>query len=254
MKRILVTVVAMGVLASAPSALAADLRAPMPMKAPLPVVAALYNWTGCYVGVHGGYAWGRKRVYDDAGIEIEEVRHNVDGPLVGGQLGCNVQRDRWVFGIEGQAAWADIDGDVPFDPTLGPPVTAFRTKIDVLGSVAARLGYAFGATGQTLIFVKGGAAFAHEQYFSTGGGLAFDDYQTDKHLRWGFMAGAGFEQAWGANWSFKAEYNFNHFGRKTYEFCNALAGCDPLGISQHLHLVKVGINYRWGPSAVVARY
>lgn len=253
MKRILVTAIAIGILAPAQSALSADLRARMPMKAPPPVVATLYNWTGCYVGVHGGYAWGRKRVYDDAGIEAEGTRHNVDGPLVGGQLGCNVQRDRWVFGVEGQAAWADIDGEVPFDPSLNP-VTAFRTKIDILGSVAARLGYAFGATGQTLVFLKGGAAFAHEQYFSTGLGLAFLDFQTDKHLRWGFVAGAGFEQALSDNWSFKAEYNFNHFGRKTYEFCNAVAGCDTLEVRQHIHLIKVGINYRWGPTAVVARY
>jgi outer membrane immunogenic protein len=245
----------MAVLASTQWALAADLRARMPMKAPQPVVAALYSWTGCYVGVHGGYAWGRKRVYDEAGIEIQGARHDVDGPLVGGQLGCNLQRDRWVFGIEGQAAWTDIDGEVPRDLSLTPPVfTAFRTKIDILGSVAARLGYAFGATGQTLLFVKGGAAFAHEQYFSTGLGLAFLDYQTDEHLRWGFMVGTGFEQALSANWSFKGEYNYSHFGRKTYELCNAVAGCDSIEVRQHIHLVKVGINYRWGPAPVAARY
>ena len=139
MKRFLMTAVAMAVLASAPSALAADLRARMPVKSPPPVVSALYSWTGCYVGVHGGYAWGRKRVYDDAGIEAEDARHNVDGSIVGGQVGCNVQRDRWVFGVEGQAAWADIDGEIPFNPSLGFPVTAFRTKIDILGSVAAGL-------------------------------------------------------------------------------------------------------------------
>ena len=43
---------------------AADLRRPMPVKAPPASVATLYSWTGCYVGVHGGYAWGNKRIDD----------------------------------------------------------------------------------------------------------------------------------------------------------------------------------------------
>ena len=37
------------------SASAADLRRPMPVKAPPPAVVAVYSWTGCYVGAGGGY-------------------------------------------------------------------------------------------------------------------------------------------------------------------------------------------------------
>jgi outer membrane immunogenic protein len=43
-------------------AMAADLRPrPMPVKAAPVPVATLYSWTGCYIGAHVGYAWGRKR-------------------------------------------------------------------------------------------------------------------------------------------------------------------------------------------------
>ena len=43
-------------------------------------------------------------------------------------------------------------------------IIGFRTEANVIGSLAARLGYAFGATGQTLVFVKGGAAFINEKF------------------------------------------------------------------------------------------
>jgi outer membrane immunogenic protein len=51
-------------LALAHSALAADLPARMPVKAPPLVAPAVFTWTGCYIGAHGGYAWGNKRWTD----------------------------------------------------------------------------------------------------------------------------------------------------------------------------------------------
>jgi outer membrane immunogenic protein len=45
--------VAVLALAAASPALAADL----PLKAPPPAVAA-WNWSGFYIGGHGGYGWG----------------------------------------------------------------------------------------------------------------------------------------------------------------------------------------------------
>ena len=43
--------IALAALLAAPSAMAADLKAPL-YKAPPPIVA--YSWTGCYVGGHVG--------------------------------------------------------------------------------------------------------------------------------------------------------------------------------------------------------
>ncbi|MPZ38524.1 MAG: outer membrane beta-barrel protein [Rhizobiales bacterium] len=236
--------------------MAADMR--MPVKAPpLPPPPVLYSWTGCYIGGHVGYAWGKKEVdvlpFDPFQADLD---HDADGFVAGGQVGCNLwQSDRWVFGIEGQASWADIDGDVTVTgQTFG--WTGFGTKADVIGSLAGRLGYAFGATGQTLLFVKGGAAFIHEHHTATFfGPLTFE---TDKELRWGWMVGAGFEQALGNNWSFKAEYNYSHFGSKDFDVCfgPGAPDCVSFEVDQHVHLVKVGINYKFGGfgGPVVARY
>jgi outer membrane immunogenic protein len=248
MKKILGGLVISAFLAA--PAMAADMR--MPVKAaPVPVVT-VFSWTGCYIGGHVGYAWGKKDI-SFPGIIAGSLDHDVDGLVAGGQVGCNLwQNDRWVFGIEGQASWADIDGDV-FGVVQTP--NGFKTEADVIGSIAARLGYAFGATGQTLLFVKGGAAFIHEQFFTNIGPVAnFNFQQSDKELRWGWMVGAGFEQALNSNWSLKAEYNYSNFGNDNLSLCVVGGACLDYDIKQHVHLVKVGINYRFGGGPVVARY
>src|ERR1019366_10453762 len=38
--------------------------ADMPVKAPAPIVAPLYNWTGPYIGIAGGYGWGNSNQTD----------------------------------------------------------------------------------------------------------------------------------------------------------------------------------------------
>ncbi len=218
MKKILGGFVVSALLAA--PAMAADMR--MPVKAaPAPIVT-VFSWTGCYIGGHVGYAWGKKEVTPAIPVVGNfNYDHDLDGFIAGGQIGCNLwQRDRWVFGIEGQASWADMDGSIGPDINFTAGPNGFRTEADVIGSIAARLGYAFGATGQTLVFVKGGAAFIHEQFFVNQGGLNDFAFSSDKDLRWGWMIGAGFEQALNSNWSLKAEYNFSHFGTDDVRVCN----------------------------------
>jgi outer membrane immunogenic protein len=245
-------VLALGATLATPT-MAADMR--MPVKAPPAPVITLYSWTGCYIGGHVGFGWGQREttlVPNTLGIDFD---HDADGVVAGGQIGCNLwQNDRWVFGIEGQAGWADIDGDRPFDPAIIG--SGFRSEIDIVGSIAARLGYAFGATGQTLGYIKGGAAFASHKFVNTSPPPAID-FESDRELRWGWMVGAGFEQALGSNWSVKAEYNFSHFGDRDLTLCTVGAACVNFETGGHLHLVKVGLNYRfggWGGAPVAARY
>jgi outer membrane immunogenic protein len=82
--------------------------------------------------------------------------------------------------------------------------------------------------------------------------------------RWGGMVGLGIEQALGPNWSAKVEYDYMDFGTKSYTFIGTqvtpgVAATTPVrfssDISQNIHLVKVGLNYRfnWG-GALVAKY
>jgi outer membrane immunogenic protein len=236
---------------TAAPAMAADMR--MPVKAPPPIAAPVFSWTGCYVGAHGGYGWGTKKWSDPFG-DITE--HDIDGWLVGGQLGCNIQNDRWVFGIEGQASWADFDGRSRLDPGPAPVAVDYFSKTDIVGSIALRLGY---AVDRTLFYVKGGAAFAHDKHWEEFVTPLFAGTNvSEKHLRWGWMAGGGFEYAFTGNWSGKIEYNYMDFGRKDVQFCleGGSGSCFDYSIKQHIHVVKAGINYRFGGfgGPVVARY
>ena len=70
---------------------------PVLYKAP-PPAPAIYNWTGCYVGIQGGGGV----LYD--GLTLE----NGGGALAGGQLGCNRQIGQFVLGVEAEGWWSGL--------------------------------------------------------------------------------------------------------------------------------------------------
>ena len=64
------------------------------------------------------------------------------------------------------------------------------------------------------------------------------------------MLGAGVEFAFTNSISGKLEYNYMDFGTRTYSFTIAPAGVSfsetlDAKIRQNIHLVKVGLNFRW---------
>lgn len=234
-----------------PPALAADvaMKAPVYKAAPSPITA--FTWTGCYIGGHAGGGWARKTWSDPTGAIFapgtEFLSSNPSGFIGGGQVGCDYQMGSLVFGLEGQASWADLNQDSNFSvPTfIGPVGLVGRSKIDFLTTATARIGYAFD---RTLIYAKGGAAWAHDEFsvFRTDGRLA----ASAKDTPLGWTVGAGAEYAFAPNWSAKIEYNFMDFGKNTNTFtCTAAAvgicTVAPMDIDQHVHTVKVGLNWRW---------
>src|SRR5438067_3293170 len=98
MKKILLAGVAITAISAAVPANAADLR--MPVKAaPIAAPAAPYfSWTGCHVGAHVGWGWGRKKTHegrlsDDGGFSSRtqsSTKIDTSGGLFGGQVGCDI--------------------------------------------------------------------------------------------------------------------------------------------------------------------
>jgi outer membrane immunogenic protein len=245
MKRLLFGTTALIVVSATSAASAADL--PVRYKAPVAAPVA-FSWTGCYIGANVGGGWGPKVWTDPALGGTEFSRHDLSGAIAGGQAGCDYQTGIWVFGIEADAAWADLRGDGP--DFLSNGTLQDNSRVNAVGSVTGRVGATFE---RALFYVKGGAAWARDKFFVsdfTGATLATAD-----QTRWGFVVGGGWEWAFAQNWSVKAEYEYMDFGKQSATFSGPGTAPFSFDIDQKIHLLKLGVNYRFGWDApLVARY
>ncbi len=165
MKKMLLGVVGLVAIGAAAPAVAADLAPRTYTKAPPPMMAAIYDWSGFYVGLNGGGAssrecWTATSVAGRA-AELREGCHTATGGLVGGQIGYRWQAASWVFGVEAQGDWADLKGsNAELDGVI--PYTN-QTKVDAIGLFTGQVGYAWDSV---LLYVKGGAAVTDNKYSS----------------------------------------------------------------------------------------
>jgi len=234
------------------AASAADL-APRYYKAPPPVVSPLYNWSGFYAGINGGWGtshncWTRTATAGAAIAPVSEGCHDADGGTVGGQIGYRWQASNWVFGLEAQGNWADFRGSNA--SLLFGGLATNRTKIDAFGLFTGQVGYAWN---NVLAYVKGGAAVTDNRYdgLATVSGLVTDT--AGSNTKWGGTVGAGIEYGFAPNWSFAVEYDHLFMGTDNYAFNTAGLPTRNENIKQDADLVTVRVNYRFG-GPVVGRY
>ena len=188
--------------------------------------------------------------------------YGVNGPLGGGQIGYNYQMGWVVAGIEAQWSWANLTGSDSCTalPGVNVPVTC-RTTVDSLGTAAIRLG---STINHALLYVKGGVAWADDKHETAGrfgladGSILAASPQASKWVL-GYMLGGGVEYAFTPNWSGKMEYNYMDLGQDSYSFLvtsttGAATNRYDIDIHQRLHVIKFGINYHFGSSAIVAKY
>ena len=216
MKKVLLTTVGLVALGVAP-ALAADLPARAYTKAP--AVAPLPAWTGFYIGAMGG--WGKENADNGA----------MSGGFAGGTLGYNWQTGPVVFGVEADAAWADIKASAGI-----PGFVTASDKIQDMGTVRGRIGYAFD---QVLVYGTGGYAWADTKLGLNVLGVSF----SDSKVLSGWTAGAGIEAMFAPHWSVKGEYLYRSFSGQTF-FSNVLAGGVSTG-TLNVNSFQVGVNYHF---------
>ena len=244
-----------------------------PVVAPVPV----FSWTGCYLGIEGGGAWGHSQhigaaddVFEDdklvtqfSGVPISDS-FRVSGGLVGGTLGCNFQVGKVVVGAEGDGSWVSKKGSgpevrVPEDDSsprfIGTTGWTDSTKERWLATFRGRAGWTFSP--QWLVFVTGGFAVAGMEAIvnEVPEGLAF----TDRKTQFGWTVGGGIEWAFLANWSFKVEYLYVRLEDAVF-FQNACGGSQltvpcttppapgPRFVPLDDHIVRAGLNFHfWTP-------
>ena len=160
MKKFLLGTVGLFALGMVTPASAADLAARPYTKAPPPIVAPIYDWTGFYIGANGGWAQSRNCVdfFNATGIDFADGCRERSGGVVGGQLGYRWQASQWVFGVEAQGDWADLSNT---RVSIINPLFSTRTKTDGIGLFTGQIGYAWNAS---LFYVKGGAAVTDNRF------------------------------------------------------------------------------------------
>jgi outer membrane immunogenic protein len=238
MKKFVAGVVFAAALFSAP-AFAAD----MPVKAD-----PLFNWTGWYLGVNGGYSWGRSRttVNDGATTTTQSLRH--DGWEGSGEGGYCYQTPGAVT-----VTCIELRYDFPRErgrATDFPGTTVITTpQIDPF-LVGPHFGYLSDAN-HTMWYLAGGLAVGEV------GGNATAGTESGTAHKWtaGWYLGAGIEHMIDQHWSWKLEYDYVSFADKnganaltTVGRVGGVPGGTTIGVggSAYDNVVTVGLNYHFG--------
>ena len=171
---------------------AADLGPTQTKAAPS---AAIYRWTGFYLG--GNLGGGMASSHFNDLCFFCSTATPTNGFFTGGvQIGYNYQFGRGLVGIE-----ADVNGNSRFgDSVIDGIAFRVKTKADVGGTLRARAGL---VVDDALVYVTGGAAWAEaNQTGSTPNGNTADRSGNI----WGGVIGAGVEFALGPNWTVGGEF------------------------------------------------
>lgn len=245
MKKTMLAGVAVAALALSTHAHAADMAARPYTKAPPPAVATVYDWSGFYIGGNGG--WGTTRnCWDFVTPALgSEGCHNADGAVAGGQIGYRWQSAAWVFGLEAQGNWADLNGSRVSSPAflIAPGDLTINSRVRAFGLFTGQVGWAWN---NVLLYAKGGAAVVDSRYTHTlTATSALINSSSD--TRWGASVGAGMEYGFAPNWSFGVEYDHIFLDRRNLSFAAAPGGVATINsIGQDVDIVTARINYRFG--------
>jgi high affinity Mn2+ porin len=244
------------VLAMCSAAIAADL----PLKAP-PVAAAVFSWTGFYIGGHVGYATGTTNwTANEAGGAIPTLGGSIDlfnsydafkgtgSHFIGLQAGYNyLLPSRLLVGFETDFS---APNTIAGTQTISSALTGqadYNDTVLQFGTARGRVGYAFD---HWLVYGTGGVAWTYDKLTRTqlagtpvGGTAAVGTTEAALLWRWGWTAGVGVEVPIAPNWSAKLEYLAAEFGGRPKLFP---AAAQSFNSDLTLQMVRLGVNYQLG--------
>lgn len=218
-------------------------------------------WSGFYLGAHGGYGWGDQD-YPGTNPYIAppancgncgSPRAELEGGLVGGQLGYNFQFHQFVIGAEVDYSFTKMQESLRDGNYL-----VQDHEISSLGSIRGRLGYSFG---HVLPYVTAGWAWSEMSlgqscpipaavvagHCNANNGFSPYDLSKDE-TETGWVYGAGVETMVAKSWSIRAEYLRYDFDDQVYELGQTPSGktIPPKILSHDVDVVRIGMNYTFG--------
>jgi outer membrane immunogenic protein len=214
-----------------------------------------YDWTGPYIGLQGGYAWGENDVEvgdpvtaaiagfsaDSDPITLNPPADGsigIDGWAGGLHLGYLWQHDSLVLGIEGDGEFADIDGDTDVFANAGDtdPTGTLEQDIDWLASLRLRAGFAMD---RALIYATGGLAVGGVEL--TAEDNASGDSLSESDTQWGWTVGGGLDYAFTDDLSGRVEYRYTDLGKSEI----TVEGQD-FEVDATFHAVRAGLSWHFG--------
>lgn len=203
---------------------------------PKPVI-----WSGFYVGGHLGglfvdhdadfgeeYSGSKK--FGPFKLEYgKKVDEDADDAIGGFHLGYNIQRGKFIFGIEGDYSLTDADIGVEHYSSIsnrrGKKLATGYGSLDIdadyFASVRARAGY---SAGKALLYATGGVAFTEVDARVTVGGklgkTASADYTiySESEELTGFVVGGGGEYKLHQNINLRGEVLYYDFDEDDIDF------------------------------------
>jgi outer membrane immunogenic protein len=212
-----------------------------------PTVTA--NWNGFYIGGNVGTGTSRNHATVTDINAGTSVLFNLapDGLIGGGEIGYNWQAGNIVYGLETDFQGSTMEDNKTCIGCVPGASLDFNSKMQWLGTVRGRLGY---AVGPSLFYATGG--FAYGSVKTALNTLSFSDTRT------GWTVGGGIETPFtllglfGPNWTSTTEYLYVDLGRssRSFDFGNA-PGVLTTGAQEHIF--RTGLNYHFN-TPVSARY
>ncbi|WP_031336417.1 outer membrane protein [Rhodopseudomonas sp. B29] len=220
------------------SAQAADLAVKAPyLKAP---VAAIYDWTGFYIGANVGVGLGRTLANHSypAGGTANSTYLEPSGAIGGGQIGYNWQTNSilgpLLLGVEADIQGSGMSDDRTRLNSLTGPV-GYSQKLDWFSTVRGRIGV---VRGPVVSYFTGGFAAGNVKTTVTETGLVPFNFSRTQS---GWTIGSGVEAALWGNWTGKIEYLYLDLGNRTDTF-----GAQSLRTETRENIFRAGLNYRFG--------
>jgi outer membrane immunogenic protein len=253
----LLTVAACSLLCMAGMARAADMDVEPVSPTYRPVAyAKAYDWTGLYLGINGGWAFGQHSSTSNFASgnfdgSIVNVSANQSGGLLGAQLGFNWQVSWFVFGGEVDGMWSIGQQVTTSVACAAGCLTAVEnSNVKAIWTSRLRFGAAFD---RILVYATGGMAFvsASETLTVTNATLTAT-LVPFSHSKTGWTAGAGIEGAFWDHWSARLEYLYVDAkgSNNTTTLLTAVFGTSAQVVETaryQEHVVRAAISYRFGP-------
>jgi outer membrane immunogenic protein len=233
----------------------------------VPVRAAPFSWSGCYLGIYGGWAtantWtttdlGNSAIglYNRFGVNPWSYSENTSF-AGGGTVGCNYQPwagSGFVLGVEGEGGYFSLSASTvqpnPVNITGSQSVIASSKMGSGYGLIAGRIGWTFYE--RILLYGKVGVAFYDSSATvsdTTRTALINDTITaTGSKSQTPLALGGGVEYAMSDHWTGKAEYMFLD-SSSSYATCGVDSRFSQSFCWQQapspIHLVKFGVNYKF---------